>query len=308
MIPLTTPVPVPPSPIKITHSDRILLIGSCFTENISLRLRESGFQVLSNPFGILYNPLSIALCLAHILTDTGLSPDRILERDGRYYSWLHHSGFSAPTREECLERCNRSIHEAHEFVQPGATILLTFGTAWTWFLPDGTPAANCHKMPASTFTRRLLTIPEILEPFSALPLQDHRLILTLSPIRHWADTPHGNQLSKATLMLAIEELCRSPKCESSCYFPAYEILMDELRDYRYYDRDLLHPSPVACDIIWERFQDCHFSAPTLALAKQHQQLHTMQQHRPRFPDSEEARRFEAKIQELQAALGDPSRG
>lgn|SRR5574344_229862 len=285
---LQTPIPITLGNISITHKQRVMLIGSCFTEHMGIHLTDCGFTTMVNPFGILYNPLSIAICLEHCLADKPLSDDDLVFHNGLWHSWLHHGSFSHTDKQQCLLQCNEQIHRAHDFLQEDCVLILTFGTAFAYTLnntPHNTPyvVANCHKMPANIFTKRLLTINNITAAFRPLMEQLQGPILyTVSPIRHWADTPHGNQISKSTLLLAINEL---PTVQES-YFPAYEIMMDELRDYRFYDLDMLHPSPLAVEIIWQRFVATYMNATTQELCKKFQQLHKMQAHRPLFPQSD----------------------
>lgn len=268
---LTTPVPVVPSPLRLSHERPVLLIGSCFTESIGMKISDFGFRTLINPFGILYNPLSIAECLRRCVEGEEITERELVFRDQLWHSWLHHGSFSRPTPEACLEACNQRLHEAHNFLKENPVIILTLGTAWV-YEHEGRPVANCHKVPGKEFTKRLLTVDEITSQFSPLN-SPFPILLTVSPIRHWADGPHGNQLSKSTLLLATEQLPWE-------YFPAYEILMDELRDYRFYDRDLLHPSPLAVDIVWERFQQTYMDAPTLARGQEAHKQHLREAHRP----------------------------
>jgi len=260
---LTTPVAVETAPVRVSREQPLLLVGSCFSDEMGLRMEAAGMEVASNPFGTLYNPLSIAECLERALDNRPIGPDQLVFRDGLWHSWLHHTRFSHPDRQVCLDRCNQAIRSAHDLLGRQPLLLCTFGTAYAFYLNDkeGRPtasvAANCHKAPAAWFTRRRLTVEEIVTRWqrlsSKLSAAGVNTILTVSPIRHLADTAHGNQLSKAVLLLACERLVEQG-C-AAAYFPAYEILLDELRDYRFYTRDLCHPSDLAADIIWERFQN-----------------------------------------------------
>ena len=294
MYPLQTIVPTPASTLLLTQQRPILLIGSCFTEHIARRLAESGFSVMENPFGILYNPHSIAECIRRCRHAQDLSDADLVFHDGLWHSWLHHSRFSHPSREECLSRCRQQLSEAHQFLQQRPVIILTLGTAYAYHLPGYGIVANCHKVPAARFTKHLLTVEDVAADLqSALDGTD--TILTVSPIRHWADTPHGNQLSKSTLLLATDRL-------QAHYFPAYEILMDELRDYRFYEPDMLHPTSVAVDIVWERFCQTYLPPSAQDLAHKYQQLHRMQAHRPTYPDSPAYQKHLVKIQELRQTI------
>ena len=228
----------------ICHEHSITLLGSCFSDNIGQKLVDAGFSACVNPLGTLYNPASIhdAICQSAL-------PEE--KRNGEFFSWLH--------------------SKAHGLIPEGENVLIiTFGTAWIYRLKDsGMIVANCRKQPDRLFTRERLTVEDIVRMYSE-PLFTERLshdgkptriLLTVSPIRHRKDGFHENQVSKSTLILAVEELCRLYP-ETYTYFPAYEIMMDELRDYRFYADDMLHPSQKAVDYIWERFQDIFFSDTT----------------------------------------------
>jgi len=288
---LSTPVNIPPSPLRISHETPLLLLGSCFTDEIGARLQMAGFDCLCNPFGTLYNPFSVARCLRQAWRDQPLSQDYLVFHEGLWHSWLHHGRFSQPDAAQVLHACNESIHATHRFLQRQPLILCTFGTAYTFFLTDpdstptmqGQPVANCHKLPADHFLRRRLSVQEIVEEFQQVvrDLQPAQFLFTVSPIRHMADGAHGNQLSKATLLLAVDQLVQgNPDCS---YFDSYEILMDELRDYRFYSRDLCHPSDVAVDIVWERFQQTYMSEATRDLIRQNEKAWRQRQHRPLHP-------------------------
>lgn len=249
----TTPISIPRSERPITYSDRILLLGSCFVDNIARKMSEYYFRFTANPTGTLYNPISIA---NHI--------DLLTEHD---------------------------------------VAVITFGTAWVYVdRATGCVVDNCQKRPSSDFIRRRLTVDEIVEVWqNAIEKYANRyFIFTVSPIRHIKDGLHENQLSKATLLLAIEKMSSLP---SVSYYPSYEILLDELRDYRFYASDMMHPSETAIDYIWERFSETYLyeSQTRLSMQELHQ-LFLDRQHRPLHPESEEYIRFhaatEARAQEL----------
>lgn len=254
------------------------------------RLAESGFDVLCNPFGTLYNPLSIAACLSRAYSHQLLDESYMLFRDGLWHSWLHHTRFSHPDRDTALRQCNEAITLTHDFLIRNPLLFITFGTSWVFRLAAphplaGTVVANCHKMPASTFVRSRLTIEEIVQTWQPLLQESSRatsthnpqVLFTVSPIRHLADGAHANQLSKASLLLAVDQLTANPQCS---YFDSYEILLDELRDYRFYARDLCHPSDLAADIIFQRLQLALMSPETQNRCQQHLHEHRRQQHRP----------------------------
>lgn len=255
---LTTPVTTDSQGLVLDHSTPLLALGSCFADEMGSRLRRDGFDILCNPFGTLYNPLSIAEDLQMALAGEPLDPALLVQHEGLWHSWMHHSRFSSPDRDECLGRCNQAIQEAHDQLQRHPLLIVTFGTAWV-FRHEGRLVANCHKIPPQQFTRTRLTIDEIVEVWQPLTDRLHaegiQTIFTVSPVRHLADTAHGNQLSKSTLLLAVDRI-------DTPYFDSYEILLDELRDYRFFGRDLCHPSDLAADIVYERFLDTYTTPAT----------------------------------------------
>lgn len=305
---LTTPIPIERQLVSIGHHSGILLIGSCFTENIGNRLAYHGFNTLANPCGILYNPVSIGQCLEMVATNTPVGEESLVQGNGLWHSWLHHGRFSHPDKATCMQNCNNAIREAHDFLLHAETVILTLGTAFVYELPDGTVAANCHKMPGTMFQKRMATVEELTEYYRKVigtlkaMRNGIRIIFTVSPIRHWKDGYRQNTLSKATLHLLVEELQKTHP--NIFYFPAYEIVMDELRDYRFYDTDLLHPSPTAVEYIWERFSDAYFDEATKALCQKVAQWRKMKQHRPLFPESAEYKAFAEKLKELEMEISE----
>ncbi|MBO4600278.1 MAG: GSCFA domain-containing protein [Bacteroidales bacterium] len=276
MIPLFTPADIAPSPIRIGYDMPLLLLGSCFTDEVGTRLGRAGFDLSCNPFGTLYNPLSIAACLQRAIDDSPIGEDELVCHDGLWHSWLHHGRFSHPDKEVCLSQCNDSISQTHALLQRNPILIITFGTAYV-FRRQGLVVANCHKLPSVQFQRSRLSVEEIVcawKPF----LSQFSIIFTVSPIRHLADGAHGNRLSKSTLLLATDELLKD--APDAGYFDSYEILMDELRDYRFYARDLCHPSDVAVDIVWERFQQTFMTDSVRAQVAAHEKLFRQSQHRP----------------------------
>ena len=292
--PLFTPVAMRREPPEVSLDDTILLLGSCFTDSIGSRMAEGGLNVLVNPFGVLYNPLSIALCLRHAIERRHLCARDLVQCDGLWHSWLHHSRFSNADRDQCLALCNQSIDRAHEYLQSCSRIIITFGTAHVFYLTTDDQGAaieppllvaNCHKVDARRFERRRITVRDIVSEWQPLlqtlqNLPRHpQVLFTVSPIRHLADGLHGNQLSKSTLLLAIDEL-QHVATEPPCYFPSYEIVLDELRDYRFYQRDMTHPSELAVDIIWQNFQQSHMNADTIENIRRNEREQRRSQHRP----------------------------
>jgi hypothetical protein len=212
------------------------------------------------------------------------SPE-IVGHNGKWHSMLHHGDFSRNTKEELIDAINHSINVNHNRANGCDTVILTFGTAYAYiFNKNNAVAGNCHKLPAKEFTRRLLSIEEIVDSTSAVIERyrkanpNIRFIFTVSPIRHKRDGLHANQLSKATLLLAVDRLCELRK-DLCLYFPAYEIMMDELRDYRFYADDMVHPSPLAVEYIWERFSTAFFDRKTMDKATEWRKFEAAQRHR-----------------------------
>ncbi len=279
---LSTPVQVAKGSFEISHQNAILLLGSCFSDAIGQRLLQSGFDVMCNPFGTIYNPASIHACMAKTLSGTSLCDDDMVQHNDVWHSWYHHSRFSHSDKDVCLQRCNDSFVSLRTFLARCDTVVITLGTAFVYLLGgmQGRVVANCHKLPAANFFHNMLSVDECCQLMTSEPMAHifgaRRVIFTVSPIRHLS-SPHDNQLSKSTLLLAVDHLARQYALD---YFPAYEILLDELRDYRYYDRDMLHPSPLAQDIIFDRFADAYFSPATRSLCIENEKRYRASLHRP----------------------------
>ena len=245
---LQTLVDIAPSPWKIGYDDQILLLGSCFADEIGDQMAQRYLQVTCNPFGTLYNPLSIAQALN---LQSSISNLQLINHDGLWHSMAHHGSFSRPTKEEAEQAVRASIDTMQQALAEATVIIVTFGTAWVYEM-SGAIIANCHKLPENRFTRRRLSVDEIVAAWRPIldRYPDKHWLFTVSPIRHIRDGLHENQLSKATLLQAIECLTAE-----AVYFPSFEIMLDELRDYRFYADDLVHPSNLAVNYIWERFVD-----------------------------------------------------
>ncbi len=289
----------------INHQNPIILMGSCFTDNIGKKLQDALFNVDINPTGILYNPASIANAINDILTDKQYTAKDLFQRndDSRYYSYNHHSDFSSINKDRMLENINERISEANKITQQPSTLIITFGTAYIYSLKEtGAIVANCHKQPASMFDRRMLSIDEIVTMWDALisKLKDTNpslnIIFTVSPIRHLADGAHDNQLSKSTLLLSIAELCK--KYSDIIYFPSYEILLDDLRDYRFYAQDMTHPSSVAVDYIYSIFSQSFFDKNTIQLAEECESITRRIHHKHRTDDINIIISFNTKTQDI----------
>lgn len=311
----TTPVHIPPSHVRISYAHRITLFGSCFAEAIGARLVDGLFCVDLNPFGTLYNPLSVATVIERLWSAQPFTESELIHHADAYHSPLHHSDFSAPTATECLRRINDRLAHSARHLAAADRLIITFGTAYVYrWRETGAVVGNCHKLPEHCFTRTRLTVDEIVRTWADLmdTLQRQRPTLqwlfTVSPVRHLRDGAHENALSKSTLLLAVDQLVR--RCpERADYFPAYEIMMDELRDYRFYADDMCHPSPLAVRHIGERFEAACMDPQTRQWLSRAEAIHRDLQHKPFHPDSEAHRRFVAqttlKLHQLQSELPCP---
>ena len=303
---LYTSVDIAPSPKKIAYNDKILLLGSCFADNIGTKFGEYYFQTTVNPYGTLYNPASIARAISGI--GNGVSDIGIVEHNGLWHSLSHHGSFSRADKEDLVRACEQSKVQLREALQLASIMIITFGTAWVYEYEDKV-VANCHKLPANRFVRRRMTADEIVEIWQPIlaAMPDKHWIFTVSPIRHVKDGLHENQISKAILLQAVDRLTAklldSPIGGLS-YFPSYEIMLDELRDYRFYAEDMVHPSAVAVDYIWQRFVDTYMTADTQNEMRTLHQLWRDRHHRFLHPDSPDAQQFAAhiktRLQQLQS--------
>jgi len=265
---LQTPVADSPCKVGISYKDRILMLGSCFSDNIGKQLSDFGFDVSVNPFGTLYNPESILSAVRRLLSREQFTQEDCEEigaGDMRTCSFSHHTSHARATREEFLSDANLSLEEAADFFKDCNKIIITLGTSWCYrHIERDMIVSNCLKHPAREYTREFLAadrtaaiLHEIMSICnSSKGIRPKEFIFTVSPIRHFKDGAHGNQISKASLLLGIETAVQAAEAAglpSADYFPAYEIMMDELRDYRFYAEDMCHPTTQAVDYIRERF-------------------------------------------------------
>lgn len=280
-----------PRSVRIGYDNRILTLGSCFAAHIAGRLAAAKFHVIENPSGILFNPLSIAAAIRSYAAPAAVTREE-LGFDGEvWYHFGFHGDFSAPTADEALRRMNAARQAGAAALRTADRMILTFGTAWV-YERGGEVVANCHRRPAAEFTRRRLDVEEIVETIAALlegPLAGKQILLTVSPVRHLGDGLEGNAVSKAALRLAAEELKQQFRCVD--YFPAYEILTDDLRDYRFYAGDLVHPAPQAIDYVWEKFVQTALDDRARQLLPEVEAIVAAAAHRPRNPHGEAHRAF-----------------
>lgn len=284
--------PTTKSTVNLSHQEAILLLGSCFTENIGERLIQAKFNCNVNPFGIIYNPISLANSLNKTINKVEYSEQDLLENNGKFFSFDHHGSFSSFNQTECLKKINNEINCAHQHFQETKTIVITLGTAWVYELVDTQKiVANCHKLPSKKFSKRLLSVDEIFQtwiPFIE-QLKNTNFIFTISPVRHISDGLHENNISKSVLHLAIHQLINN---HNNChYFGAYEMVIDELRDYRFYNQDMIHPTNQAIDYVWDKFADTYFNKETQQLNQRIEKLQQAVYHRPFNFESEAHQKF-----------------
>lgn len=287
--------PIPESPFPITHQSKILSMGSCFAQTIGKKMANSKFDILVNPFGTIFHPLSLEALLEGAIFSDPFEENLILERDGLFFHYEAHSDLSGKTREDLLANLIQKRSSVLDYLKTGTHLILTFGTAWGYELKNSGLVANCHKQPQALFDKRFWKIEEmetrLLGLFHNL-LQINpglKIILTLSPVRHIKDGIAENQLSKSMLRVLCANL--EQRIESVTYFPAYEIMMDELRDYRFYKSDLIHPTDEAENYIWEKWKQSIFPKETLEKVSEIEKIRMDLAHRPFNPESVVHRKF-----------------
>ncbi len=292
---------------SINYQHRIMSLGSCFAENIGKNMQDMYLDVDVNPFGVLYNPMSILQSIEMLISNKQFTEKDIFVHRGLWNSFSHSSQFSDTKPDHCLEKINACLKISSVFIENANVLLLTFGTAWVYEEKEsGQVVSNCHKLPCSVFIRRRLNVDEIVNAYSTLfdKLQKTnpklKVIFSVSPVRHLKDTAHGNNLSKSVLLLAIDALCS--QFENVFYFPAYEILLDELRDYRFFADDMVHPSVVAVQYIWQKFAETYFDKESQNYFQEVKQLNNDLNHRPFFPESEEFEVFKTNLNKRKAKL------
>lgn len=294
-----TTIELKPFDRRIDHSQTILSLGSCFASNVAERLARAKFCVTSSPTGILFNPESIAATLdrfdAVARGDNGALPaaEDLAYGNERWFSYDFHSDFSATDATDALAAMQEAVRHGAQTLMDAQVVIITFGTAFVFRnKQSGDVVANCHKQPQALFQREMMSAEQIAARYISLmqgPLAGKQVIFTVSPVRHLADGLEQNSLSKATLRVAVDLIQKA--CPNAYYFPSYEIVMDELRDYRFYADDMTHPSRMAIDYIWERFGEVAFSDKTKALNKRIERIVRASEHRPFNRNGQEYKAF-----------------
>lgn len=306
MKPFRTVVTPEKSPFLLSHSDKMVSIGSCFSENIGKKFKEYKFTINVNPFGQQYNPHSIAMAIERLLNPILYTEKDLVYHDELYHSYDHHGSFSRSTAEETLQVINDNLLQASEDLKKATVLFLTFGTSHVFELKDtrqqtqdtGRIVSNCHKLSGTQFEKRLMKPDEIVSvlntALSKLSTVNRQLstVFTVSPVRYFAFGHHENTVSKAHLFAAIHQL--QEQQPDYFYFPAYELVMDDLRDYRFFAEDMLHPNYQATDYVWEKLCAAMLEPKTLALMRDMDELLLAARHRPRNPASEAHKKFVEK--------------
>ena len=296
---------IPASPSKITHKSRVFSIGSCFSTLLGEKLQERKFMVLNNPFGILYNPVPIFLLLSTSLKEARLDEGMAFEFQERFFHYLLHSSISAPQKHDLWAKVEATLLRTQEFLTRTSHLFITFGTAYIYQLKqNGKPVANCHKQPQALFNKRLLELEEMKASFKEFyevlekKNPEAKIILTVSPVRHTKDGIPENQLSKSLLRVLCHQLAHL--YPSVSYFPSYELMMDDLRDYRFYREDMVHPTTQAEDYIWEFFKKSYMDKTTLDAIRDIDAILNSLSHKPFNPTGSVYRLFlENLIQKME---------
>ena len=289
-----TEIKIQPLEQAIAYGDGLLFLGSCFADEVGALCKDLGFNAQENPFGTLYNPFSIANSIKRLHDGQPFTRDEVIKVGEEFYcTFNHNTDFWCPSEEALLEKANIHLAEAHSQFVGAKWVIISLGTSWAFCdKSSGQVVSNCHKLPANRFNRVFLNtdqsvtiLKELLEAFP-----EKHFIFTVSPLRHLKDGLHDNQLSKAALLLAVDQVSKS--YGNAHYFPAYEILLDELRDYRFYKEDMVHPTDQAVRYIWEKFVDFAINPTEKPAMQAAAELKQMLHHKPLFPDSDAYRKFE----------------
>ena len=282
--------------VKIDYRDKIMLVGSCFTEHIGDSLADLKFQVMQNPNGIIFDPATVASSITSYIENKKYAAEELVHQNELWQSWQHHSRFSGINKDEVLHVINTSQQDAHDFLQRSRWLIITLGTSYSYRLTDGArPVANCHRAPSAWFDKHLMSIDETV---TALDTMLYRLfqfnpsiniIFTVSPVRHIRDGIVENNRSKARLLEAVHHLVN--KFSRLYYFPSYELVIDVLRDYRFYDIDLVHPNYQATSFVIEQFMNHYVNESSISLSKEIEKIMIARKHKPFQPETDAHKNF-----------------
>lgn len=298
----------PPAKKKIQIGEKVFLIGSCFTEHMYGKLASYKFNCIQNPNGTLFNPISIFNALNSYILGNPVEADSLFIHNGRWNHWSFHSSLSSHDKSSAVDKMNEGIANAHLFLKNTDTLFITLGSAFVYEIEGGSIVANCHKVPADRFTKRLLDPEEIVDAFSLLESGLHafnpsvNVIFTISPVRHLRDGFVENNRSKAVLIHAVNKIL--DKYPHYAYFPAYELVIDDLRDYRFYAEDMVHPNYQATRYVWEKFCNAYIDGRTREYMKELDQVNMAMQHKIQHPGSPEHQKFMLKYRNLLCAIAE----
>jgi hypothetical protein len=308
-----TQIPISKSTNPINYDSKILSIGSCFAENMAEKFDYFKFQNETNPFGIIFNPVSIEKLFKRVCKQELFEEKDVFFHNERWHSFEVHSDLSNADRQELLETLNKAITETNKQLKQASHIIITYGTSWIYrILESQEIVANCHKVPQKQFSKELLSTEVIRESIQNTIDLIHNLnpninfIFTVSPVRHIKDGFVENQLSKSHLFAALHQVLQTHNSQliTPNYFPSYEIMMDELRDYRFYGEDMLHPNQIAIDYIWKLFSENYISENSISLMNEVDEIQKSLRHRSFNPESEQHQKFLAKLQQKINLLGE----
>ncbi|MBR6378638.1 MAG: GSCFA domain-containing protein, partial [Fibrobacter sp.] len=311
-----TKIDIPASNIRIDYTSHIAFFGSCFADNISAQFTARKFNVLANPFGTVYNPISLESQVKAIADGKIFGENDVFQDtrcDGLWHCWNAHGSLSGSTREECIEKLNNAATHTREFLKQADVVFITLGTAFVYYLKDasamagngdahGRAVANCHRQAPALFERRMISVEEAVQALENIVQDLHRLnpkshiVFTVSPLRHMGDGAHNNTLSKATLQLAVDKVVKcGTEIAAATYFPSYEIVMDELRDYRFYNSDMVHLSETAEEYIFEQMVETYCNASTHENMAKVERFLKMANHRIQDANSPVTKEFQEKM-------------
>lgn len=294
---------------QIDYGSKLLLIGSCFSENISEKLKYFKFQVQSNPFGILYNPKAIENLIAKAINNTVYTDNDIFNLNERWHCFDAHSDLSTLSNEDLIKNLNITISNTHQQIKDASHIIITLGTSWVYrYIETNTIVGNCHKIPQKKFLKELLTVNEVFNSLKNIQNlistinSTVQIIFTVSPVRHIKDGFIENSQSKAHLIAAIHQVISNTDNAKTAYFPSYEIMLDDLRDYRFYANDMIHPNDTAINYIWEQFLQVWIHEKTASIQKEVDSIQKGLAHKPFNPLSKEHQKFKLNLQQKMASL------
>ncbi|SHH79586.1 GSCFA domain-containing protein [Flavobacterium defluvii] len=308
-----TQIPISKSNSPIDYNSKILSVGSCFAENMAEKFDYFKFQNETNPFGIIFNPVSIEKLFSRVCKEEWFQEKDVFFHNERWHSFEVHSDLSNADRQELLETLNKAISETNKKIKEATHIIITFGTSWIYRnLESAEVTANCHKVPQKKFSKELLPIEVIQKSIqNTIDLiqtlnPNINFIFTISPVRHIKDGFVENQLSKSHLFTALHQVLKIHNSQFTIhnYFPSYEIMMDELRDYRFYNEDMLHPNQIAIDYIWKLFSENYISEESISTMQEVDEIQKSLRHRSFNPESEQHQKFLAKLQQKINLLGE----